>query len=373
MAPMARRWAKNQVYLGGVLGLVAAAIVAGIVVHGRYAEVAVARDNLASMAAQGPRVQVVTATKSPDIRDIRLLGDARPDTSATLFSKVSGYLKSISVDKGDQVKAGQVLAEIDSAETDALYDAAVADLANKRKVAGRDRDLLTRGNVALQQQEQSDTNLLMAEQSVRNLATLKSYEIIRAPFDGTVTARYADPGALMPAATTNQATSLPVVTLSDISKLRIGVYVEQRDAPFVHVGDAADVTDAADAERTVHARISRTSGALDPKTRTLYLEIDVDNSQNLLVAGSFVYATLHLQVKSYPQIPVSALIVRGDQSYVAAVGDDSLVKFRSVRLAGTDGDTVAIADGVQPGDRLAINLPPEVADGSRIQPILASK
>jgi RND family efflux transporter MFP subunit len=370
---MVRRLTGNRFYLWGVLGLVAAAIIVAVIVHGRYTDVAVARDNLESAVARGPRVQVVLATKSAETRDLRLLGDARPNTTATLFSKVSGYLKSISVDKGDQVKAGQALAEIDSAETDALYDAALADLDNKRKLAARDRDLLTRGNVAVQQQQQSDTNLRMAEQSVKNLATLKSYEIIRAPFDGTVTARYADPGALMPAATTNQATSLPVVTLSEVSKLRIGVYVEQRDVPFVHVGDPVDITDAADAERMVHAQISRTAGALDPKTRTLYLEIDVDNSQNFLVAGSFVYATLHLQVKSYPQLPVSAIIVKGDQNYIAAVGEDGVVRLRPAHLGSTDGDNVAIIDGVQPGDHIAINLPPEIADGSRIQPILASK
>lgn len=370
---MARSWGDKRFYLWGILGLIATAVIAGVIVHGRYAEVAVARDALESAAARGPRVQVVIATKSPEMRVVRLLGDSRSYTSATLFTKVAGYLKTMSVDKGDQVKAGQVLAEIDSAETDALYDAAAADLANKRKLAERDKDLLTRGNVSQQQQQQSETNLRMAEQTVRNLATLKSYETIRAPFDGTVTARYADPGSLMTAATTNQSSSLPVVTISDTSKLRIGVYVEQRDVPFVHVGDAADVTDASDPLRTVRASISRTAGALDPKTRTLFIEIDVDNGQNFLVPGSFAYVTLHLQVKSYPQIPVSALMVRGDQNFVAAVGDDGVVNLRPVRVASTDGDSVAITEGVQPGDHLAINLPPEISDGSRIQPVLASR
>ncbi len=370
---MSRHPAGKRFYLWGALGLGLAAAVVVAIVHGRYADIAVARDSLEANAARGPRVQVIVATKGPETRDVKLLGDARPNTSVTLFSKVSGYLKSIAVDKGDQVKTGQVLADIDSAETDALYDAAQADLDNKRKLAARDRDLLTRGNVAVQQQQQSDTNLRMAEQSVRNLATLKSYEIIRAPFDGTVTARYADPGALMPAATTNQATSLPVITLSDTSKLRIGIYVEQRDAPFIHVGDATDVADAADGSRVIHAQISRTAGALDPKTRTLYLEIDVDNAENYFVSGSFVYVTLHLHVKSYPQIPVSALVLRGDQNFLAAVGDDGIVKLRPVRLGGTDGDNIAIIEGVEAGDHVAINLPPEVADGSRVQPILASK
>ena len=213
----------------------------------------------------------------------------------------------------------------------------------------------------------------MAEQAVRNLGTLKSYETIRAPFDGTITARYADPGAMMPAATTNQSTSLPVVTISDNSKLRVAVYIEQGDASYVHIGDPVDVTDASDPTRIEHASISRTAGALDPKTRTLLAEIDIDNTKNFLVGGAFVYATLHLKVQSLPQIPVSALIVRGGDNFVAGVGDDGMITFHKIKLAATDGTNIKVTDGVQPGDRVAINVPNEIGDGSRIQPVLASK
>ncbi len=246
---MARRSGGIRVYLWGGLGLIAAAIVAGYVAHGRYAEIAAARDTLDANAARGPVVQVVNVSTSPAVRNIQLLGDARAFSSATLFSKVSGYLKSIAVDKGDKVKAGDKLAEISSAETDALYDAAVADLDNKRRLAARDKDLLTRGNVAVQAAQTSDTNLRMAEQAVRNLATMKGYETITAPFDGIVTARFADPGALVQSAATAQSSALPIVTLSDNSKLRITAYVEQRDVPYVHVGDPVDITDAADRSR----------------------------------------------------------------------------------------------------------------------------
>ncbi|HEX3972625.1 MAG TPA: efflux RND transporter periplasmic adaptor subunit [Stellaceae bacterium] len=370
---MARRSGGLRVYLWGGLGLIAAAIVAGYVVHGRYADIAAARDTLDASAARGPVVQVVSVASSPSVRDIRLLGDARAYASATLFSKVSGYLKSISVDKGDKVKAGDKLAEISSAETDALYDAAVADLDNKRRLAQRDKDLLTRGNVAVQAAQTSDTNLRMAEQSVKNLATMKGYETIIAPFDGVVTARFADPGALVQSAATAQSSALPIVTLSDNSKLRITAYVEQRDVPYVHVGDAATITDASDRSRSVTTKIARTSGALDPKTRTLLIEMDVDNSQNFLVPGSFVYATLHLNVPSAPQIPVGALILRGNDNFVAAVDDNGVVSFRKVRIGDSDGANVSIVDGVKTGDKIAVNVPDAVGDGSHIQAALASK
>lgn len=369
---MAKAPGGKRIYLWGALGLAALAIVAAYIVHGRYADVAAARDTLDADAARGPRVQVVTVGSSAAIRDIRLLGDARPFTSATLFAKVSGYLKSIAVDKGDQVKAGEQLAEISSAETDALYDAAVADLDNKRKLAARDADLLTRGNVAQQQAEQSATNLRMAEQAVRNLAAMKGYETIVAPFDGIVTARYADPGALVQSASTAQSSALPIVTISDDTKLRVTAYVEQRDVPFVHVGDAVDVSDASDPTRKVSDTISRTAGALDPKTRTLLVEVDVDNSKNFLIPGAFVYVTLHLHVPTLPQVPVGALLVRGDDNYVATVDANGTVKLRKVKVGDSDGAYVAIADGLKTGDRVAVNVPDEVGDGTRIQPVLAS-
>jgi len=357
----------RKLYLWSGIALVIAAAVVVYVTHGRASAVATERSELQGETARGPRVETAVATMSPASRDIRLLGDARPYSSATLFAKVSGYLKTVAVDKGDQVKAGQILAEIDSAETDAQYQAALADLDNKKKNAARDADLLKRGNVSVQQAQASDTAMRMADQVVRNLATMRGYETLRAPFDGTITARFADPGALLQSATTSQSAALPVLTISDNSRLRIGVYVEQRDVPYVRIGDTADVTDASDASRHVAAKISRTAGALDPKTRTLYIEIDVDNSQNFLVPGAFAYVILHLPVKSYPQLPVAALIMRGGKSYVAGVTDDGKVKLRGITVAATDGSNFTAADGVKAGDRVAINLPSEVGDGDPVQ------
>lgn len=363
---MAEPRSGRKLYLWSGVSLAIAAVVVAYVTHGRASAVATERQEMQSETARGPLVQTAVAVMSPSARDIRLLGDARPYTSATLFAKVSGYVKAVNVDKGDQVKAGDDLADIESAETDAQYAAAVADLDNKKKLAARDADLLTRGNVAVQTAQTSQTAMVMAEQAVRNLATLKSYETIRAPFDGTITARFADPGALLQSATSSQSSALPVLTISDNSKLRIGVYVEQRDVPYVHVGDPADVIDASDPTRQVSAKISRTDGTLDPKTRTLFVEIDVDNSHDFLVPGAFAYVTLHLPIKSYPQLPVSALIMRGGKSYVASVSDDK-VKLRPIVVAATDGTTFTAAEGLAAGDRVAVNLPSELGDGDPVQ------
>ena len=215
----------------------------------RTVEVAHARTALLQEAARGPRVEMAAVTAGPASRDITLLGDAKPWVTSTIFAKISGYLKTVDVDKGDAVRAGQVMAEIESAETDSQYAAAVADMENKQRLAARARSLLATGNISHEAAELADTNVRMAQETVRNLATMRSYETLRAPFDGTVTARFADPGALLQGATTNQASSLPVLAITDTSRLRIGAYVEQRDVASVHIGDAAEVVDASDPDR----------------------------------------------------------------------------------------------------------------------------
>jgi RND family efflux transporter MFP subunit len=360
-------------YLAGVLLVGGAGYTVYSIWHRQDAALASTRQTLAESVARGPRVQVVAVAAGPKERLLTLLGDARGYQQATLYSKVGGYLKSISVDRGDMVTAGQVLAEIDSAESDSQLRAALTDLVNKRNNARRAHELVASGVRSKQATEQADTDAQMAEARVAELSTMKSYEQIRAPFDGRITARFIDPGALVQNSTSNQTSNQPVVTLVDDRKLRVNVYVEQRDAPFVRVGDVAEVSDGADAARRVKAVIARTSGALDPRTRTLFVELEVDNADHFLVPGSFAYVTLHLPVPGYPEVPVAGLLVRGVSTYVAGVGDDGLVRLRPVKVASTDGVKVSLSEGVKVGDRVAINLPDEVADGARVQVVVAGR
>jgi membrane fusion protein, multidrug efflux system len=139
--------------------------------------------------------------------------------------------------------------------------------------------------------------------------------------------------------------------------------------PYVHVGDMADVTDGSNPDRRVRARIARSSDQLDPRTRTLFVELDVDNSEGFLVPGAFAYVILHVPVTAYPEIPVAALILRGSNTFIANVSGDNLVHLRPVKVATTDGTRASLAEGAQVGDRVALNLPDEVGDGARVRPI----
>jgi RND family efflux transporter MFP subunit len=368
---MARRGRFGSLlfYLIGMLVVAGAGLVGVRLWQDKDAQLVAAREAMAEGLAKGPAVQTATIIQGPKERLITLLGDTRPYQTATLYGKVGGYLKSIHVDRGDKVKAGQVVAEVESAETDRQFDAAVSDLENKRKNAEREGDLVKRGWTSVQSADQAQTAYRMAQANMEQLAVMKSYEVLRAPFDGTVTARFVDVGALVQSSITNQTSNQPVIIIADMSRLRVDVYVEQKDVPYVHVGDLAEVADGANPERKIQARIARTSDQLDPRTRTLFTELDVDNSRGFLVPGAFAYVTLHVPVPSYPEIPVAGLVVRGTSTFVANIGADSTVKLLPVKVATTDGMRVSLADGVRVGERVALNLPDEVSDGGRVRPI----
>jgi RND family efflux transporter MFP subunit len=370
--PLPQPHGTRRLRLGGATLVGTAAVAVAALWMGHSMHLANARQEQAATVAKGPHLASVAVAAGPTERVVTLLADTRPYRSVTLYSKVSGYLRTLGVDRGDPVRAGQVVAEIDAPETDSQYASAHADLQNKKRLAERAKALHERGTIAQQTAENADTEARMAEAQVAQLATLKAYEVLRAPFDGVVTARYADPGTLVQNAANNQTSSQPVITISDTSRLRVDVHVEQRDVPYVHAGDLAEVVDGANPERRIAARITRTADELDPRTRTLFVEIELDNADRFLVPGSFAYVKLHLPVESLPQVPANALVQRGDKSYVAVLRDDATVQLRPVAIATTDGEHVSLAKGAGVGERVLIDVPDEIADGSRVQPAAAT-
>jgi RND family efflux transporter MFP subunit len=312
---------------------------------------------------------VIAVTQGPSERTVTMLADVRANTAAIMYAKVSGYMKTVMVDRGDRVEAGQVLAVIESPEIDQQYNAAVTDLEHKRRNLARSQELLSKGNTTQVAMLQFETDSRVAEANVKGLETMKGYQTIRAPFAGRVTARFVDPGTLITNAQTNFVSALPIMTISDDSRLRVYCYVQQQDVPFINVGDVADVIDASNPERRMKAKVSRMTGELETRTRTMQIEINIDNTEGFLVAGAFANVMLHIPIKSYPQIPVSGLLVRGEGNFVAMIENDAL-RYKPIRVQTTDGNTVTVAEGLQKGDRIAVNLPDEISDGSKVQPIL---
>jgi len=366
---MAEPSGEKRFRRGAIIALVAAAILAVGVIAVRHLNLSSQRGDLDKATAEGPPVQVIEAGQGPAIQTVTVLASVIPYQQATLYAKVSGYLSNVLVDKGDTVKAGQLLATIASLETDAQYNSARADLVNKRRIAQRFDQLIRQNAIAAQQADQADADARVAQATLDQFATLKSYERLVAPFDGRVTARFVDPGALVQNATTTQTAAQPVVTISDDTRLRIQAYVQQDVAPFVHEGDTAEIVDAANTGRSVTAKVTRVSGQLDPRTRTMLVEVELDNRNRFLLGGSFAYLTLHVPVTSAIQVPVGALITKGNDQFVAVVGPDSRLHYIKVAIGSTDGDTVTLAGGIKSGTQLAVDLPPEAADGGLVRPI----
>jgi RND family efflux transporter MFP subunit len=354
-----------------VFGAVLVVVGAGAVYyfwHAKQSELATQLKERAAIAEAGPSVAVATSKQGPAVRKLTLLGEALPYKSATLYAKVSGYLTKIAVDKGDRVKAGQFIAEITSPELDHQYDSAVADLENKRRVAKRTRDLADQHFYSEQAAEDAETNARLAEQQVAGIKALTSYKVLTAPFAGIVTARYADPGALVTNATSNQSSALPVVTVADPTRLRVTVYVDQSEAPNVQMGTPAEVIDASNPSRQGAGKVARVAGELDTKTRTQLTEVDFDNSKGEFIPGSFVNVALLLPTKSYVEVPAPALIVREGKRMVAVIGPDNHVKFTPINVAGTDGKVIRVESGLEENVRVALNLPNTVADGAKVSP-----
>jgi RND family efflux transporter MFP subunit len=354
-----------------IVAFVAVAIAAGAVWYywsSKQAHLAQDAKTRASQVDAGPTVVVATSARGPNVRKITLVGEATPYKSTTLYSKVGGYLTRIDVDTGDRVRTGQVVAEVETPELEVEYRTAVASLENKRRILKRTEDLAAKGFFSQQALDNAQTDVSNEQGRVNELHTRMGYRTMRAPFAGVVTARYVDPGALVTNAANNQTSSQPVVTISDISKLRVTAYVEQVDAPFVKPGTDVEIVDAASPERRNKGKVSRTGGELDPRTRTLLVEVDFDNSKGDFIAGSYVNMTLLIPATSYVEVPAAALVVRERKNYVAVVGADSHIKLTPIEISGTDGRVIRILNGLSEGTRVALSLANTIPDGAKVNP-----
>jgi len=325
------------------------------------------RERLKSELDKGVRVHTAIAHRSKGERILHIPGDARSYATATIFGKLSGYLKEMRVDKGDVVKEGDILAIIDSPETTMNYIGALADAKNKRMVANRMQPLQKKKLVSDQEAEQAYSVAEIAEARVESLKALRGYETITAPFAGTITARYADPGALVQEATSSQTSALALVTLSRIDRLRVYVYLDQKSATFVKIGDLSEITVPENPDVKIAAPVSRVSGELDVRTRTMLVEIDIDNSKGMVVPNSFVEVSLKLTTPPMIQIPLEAVVPREDKSFVPVLLENSTVKYTEVVLGDTDGLKCDVRSGLAEGEKVILNLGNNVVDGQKVQ------
>lgn len=292
-------------------------------------------------------VKLVKTSKGDITRTVSLPAVIVANQHATLCSKVTGYLKSIAVDKGDQVKQGQVLAELEVPELIAEQarfkaDAEIAKLDFQRASDAQKKapDLIPAQSI--------DTAKAKAESAKANLEraeTLLGYTKISAPFSGTVTRRFVDPGAFVPAATgSGPATNAAVVTIDDFNIVRVQIHIPETEVPLIKTG--LPVTTVVDElpNKTFAGTISRSSEALDESTRTMLVEADLKNENGPLRPGMFATAKIGIEKHTNtPLAPAEAVMVEKTGSSIFVV-DNGVARKIPVKTGFNDGQNVEILE-----------------------------
>jgi membrane fusion protein, multidrug efflux system len=298
---------------------------------------------------------------------------------APIFARVNGYLKSWSTDIGARVKSGQVIAEIEAPDLDQQLLQARADLANQQASAklsevtlGRRRTLIPQNFVSMQEIDERTADLSnknaavnSSQANVERLEALSGYKKITVPFDGIVTARSTDVGALINA---GGGSGPPMFVISDIKKLRVYVNVPQSYVPAVKVGAKAVISVPEYPARTFDATVEASSQAVDVNSGTTQMQLGLDNAAGELMPGGFANVRLSLHRDSVPlHIPSSALVFDQQGLRVGTVTDDNRILFKPVTIARDLGREIELSSGISLNDRV-INSPPDgIVDGDEVR------
>lgn len=315
-------------------------------------------------------VQTVRLKTGEIVRRVTLPGNVMAYQQATLYAKVAGYLKSIAVDKGDKVQAGDVLAEIEAPEmlADLVKEKAEAEAAqiDFRRVS--DAQHKASDLVMPQTVDAAKAKADVARAGLQRTQTLLDYAKITAPFSGVITKRWADPGALIPAATSSStAKSAAVVTLMDFSTVRIDVAIPDTEAPLVKKDLPVKVTVDELPGRTFEGTITRFSYALDESTKTMATEIDIQNPDLALRPGMWASVQIDLEKKSDAQLlPAEALVVEKGKASVFVVRDGKGQKI-PVKIGFDDGVNVEITTGLTPADAVILTGKQAITDGQPVK------
>jgi RND family efflux transporter MFP subunit len=357
---------------GLTLGTIALLLVAvlgvlGLALTRRSAEAKERRERNAAVEA-GPTVRVALADLTAAERALTLPAEVRAWNQSTLYAKVAGYVRDVPVDKGSKVKKGDLLAKLESPETDQAVLGARADLQVKKVQVERLRKLRPQGFVAQQDLDNAEGAYSVARATLQGLLATQAYEQVRAPFDGVVTARYIDPGALVAAGTSSTQSVQPMFDLADLRTMRVQVYVAQYDAAEVRVGNPVTITLPDDPAHPIEAQVTRLAQGLDARTRTMLIEADVPNEPVRLYPGSYVTVRLRFPGRRTPLVPGDALAWRGDGLFVATLDADNRVKLVKVQPGDDDGRRVQILSGLKGGERVVVNPSAELSDGDQVQP-----
>jgi RND family efflux transporter MFP subunit len=397
-----------------LLLLVAVVIVAGVVfwgINARIQTAAAVKETTRELAI--PAVAIIHPKPGALKNEVVLPGNIQAFTDSPIYARSSGYLKQWNVDIGGHVKAGQVLATIEAPELDqqvrqakasiqqtqASLDQAIANEAQgkaneelARVTAQRWQNLVAKGAVSRQENDQyqaqyqaqvanlnaleqaiaaARSNIAVAEANLGRLQEMQGYEIVKAPFDGIVTARNIDVGALINAGNGGPAQELFHLAATD--KLRVYVNVPQADSRAAAPGLKSYLTLSEFPGRKFQGELVRTAGAIDAATRTLLTEVDVDNTSGELRPGA--YAEVHLMIPEGSRsliLPVNTLIFRSEGLRVGVVRNGNRADLVPVILGKDFGNEVEVVSGIDENDLVIANPPDSLSSGAIVQVVQSS-
>jgi membrane fusion protein (multidrug efflux system) len=364
----------------GMVGVLAACTAVAIVVTGIMARARSETELKAWTDTQAiPTVAVALPNAKALNATIDLPGRLEAYYRAPIFARVSGYLKSWSADIGAKVRAGQVIAEIEAPDLDQQLLQARADLASQQASAKlseatleRRRTLIASNFVSMQEIDERTADLSnkkaavnSAQANVERLEALAGYKKITVPFDGVVTARDTDVGALINA---GGGSGPAMFVISDITKLRVYVNVPQNFVPAIKIGARAIITVPDYPNWTFDATVESSSQSVDVSSGTTRMQLALDNARGELMPGGYANVKMSLARDALPlHIPASALIFNQNGLRVATVTPDDKVLFKTVTIARDLGRDIELASGISPDDRIITAPPDGLADGDQVR------
>lgn len=343
-------------------------------------------------ASAPPLINVMTVTKASAAVALKLPGETAAWYESTIYARVDGYVDKWNVDIGDTVKKDQVLAVIATPELDAQLAASLAKLkAAEATVTARQSDVnfakttydrwrnSPKGVVSEQEREakkadydsavaklsEAQAQVALDHADVDRYSVLAQFKQVTAPYDGKISERHIDIGNLVTAGSSASTTPLYKIVQND--PMRVFVDAPQSATGDMKVGVKARITASNIPGHVFEGTIARTADALDPQARTLRVEVDIPNPDQLLVSGMYVDVAFDIANQGLLQVPAAALVFRSSGPQVPVVDKNNHIAFHKITIARDNGNTVEVGSGIEVGDIIALNVSNQIVDGETVE------
>jgi len=325
-------------------------------------------------------VTVIKAPHAPDTIEVTLPGSVQAWHEAPIYARTNGYLKDWKTDIGAHVKENDVLAEIETPEIDAEANQAAADLATAKAnnelaqtTAQRWLALLKTNSVSKQEADEKTSDaaakaaaVLSAQANLDHLKQLQAFKFVTAPFDGVITARNTDTGALINAGSNGVGPEL--FHIVDMHKLRIYIQVPENYISHVNKDMQSDLYFPEHPGQLFKAQFAESADAIDPVARTLLVQLNVDNPDDVLLPGGYTEVHIHIpSAQTAVRLPVNTLLFRADGLHVATIDENSKAVLIPVKIARDFGNDVEIATGITPDEPIIVNPPDSLENGQQVR------